>query len=121
MYLYHGTPEIIESLEGGVLDFCLTSDRNAASCYGENVHEYRLHSDAITASEFAVREMFESDAFYAGLPTYEILNCKDVRAALVKAGFDGAEFNDSYECGEMTTVRVFRAELLTLIEILSEG
>jgi hypothetical protein len=122
MKLYHGTPEIIESLDSnGVLDFCLTGNKSAAASYGDNVHEFRLDYDAKIASEFDVREMFEADEFYAGLPTFDILDCKHARAALVAAGFDGAEFNDSYESGEMTTVRVFRAELLTLLEITTEG
>ena len=122
MILYHGTPETIKQLDTGcVLDFCLTDNRTAAASYGENVHEFQLNWDAKIASEHDVREFFEADGWYEGMPTYEILDHSAARAALAAAGFDGAEFNDSYECGQMTTTRVFRAEMLTLIEITTEN
>lgn len=112
MNYYHGTP-VESQLQFGdeVLDFCLTEDVVAAATYGEFIHVYRVACKNI-ATEDDVMEMFpEYDV------VYDALDRASVREALVAAGFDGVEFGDSYECGEMTTLRVLKASCLKLVKI----
>jgi hypothetical protein len=110
---YHGTPEIITELAEGVLDFCLTDNMLAAASYGENVHVYRLNRGANIATEQEVLDMFPEWNEY----TFALLDRASVRAQLVAAGFDGAEFEDDFEGGRMTTTRVFSRTIISFVEV----